>query len=87
MQAETLPLFDTNKMSIEEMMQYMENLADKKFKDFHISLGYFKTKNFKRTHNAWFIGLNHADKSISQSIDGTSFPNMLQNVIAFIEKA
>lgn len=86
MAAETLPLFDANQMSIDELVQYMEALADKKFKDFHLSLGYFKTKNFKRTHNALFVGLRHDDKTTQQSIEGTSFRDMLQNVIAFIEK-
>lgn len=85
MSAQTLPLFDANKMSIDEKVKYLEGLADKKFKDFHLTLGYFKTKNFNRSHNALLVGLKQDNKTTSQSIEGTSFDDMVNNVIAFLE--
>lgn len=86
MENTTLPLFDQSTMSLDDQLRYMERLANDKCKDFSASLGYFKTKTIKRTHNALVVVLTKNDKASQASIEGESFPDMVKQIVEFLTK-
>jgi hypothetical protein len=86
MSAQTLPLFDQRTMSLEEQLSYMEALANRKCKDFSATLGYFKSRTLKRTHNALVVVLTKSDRAGQISIEGEDFPDMVKQIVDYLNR-
>lgn len=84
MENTTLPLFDQSTMSLDEQIRYMERLANDKCKDFSATLGYFKTKSMKHTHNALVVVLTKQDKASQAAIEGQNFSDMVKQIVQFL---
>jgi len=76
----------TATITLEELTDKIEALADTKCKDYYTSFGSHKSKNLHRTHTAMLIGSTKSGDSFSIHLDGKNEVELKEKALEFFER-
>jgi len=76
----------TATITLEELTDKIEALADAKCKDYYTSFGAHKSKTLKRTHTALLTGCTKGNNPFTAVLDGENEIELKEKALEFFER-